>query len=1101
MKKRLFLVVFAATFLLTACEGISGVTDSIPETSIETSVDSSNGGGNSSVGDSSDESFVEHTDGDNNGFCDSCGESVVVTFDVFAVNDLHGKFDDTPGGQPGVDEMSTYFKQQRADNENTIILSSGDMWQGGAVSNLTKGAIMVEWMNEMDFASMTLGNHEYDWGEEYIANNQKLAEFPFLALNIFNTETGKPVEYCQPSVMVKKNGAQIGIIGAIGDVRSSISAYMVEGVEFKVGEELTNLVKAEADKLRAQGADCIIYSIHDTSQTGYDISLSDGYVDIVFEGHSHQAYTVTDTRGVYHVQGGGDNRVGLSHAEIEINTVKNSANVKNAGIVEHSEYVNLADHPVVESLKKKYEKEIAIAYETLGVIEKTLYGDEILNTCAQLYYEAGMEKWGKKSPNIFLGGGYMNVRSPGVINQGAVTYSELIDILPFDNQLVLCSLSGAKLKEAFIDTTKDTYYMYYSEYGETNKNSINLNQTYYIVTDRYTSQYKPNGLTEIEFYDDRTYARDLLAQHIKEGAWGVDWPKVEEKTISEIIELGNALVDNGETAEKYRVSGEIVNIEPIKEGGIIHYGNMTIKDAVGNTLYIYGTYDKNGNVYGDMEIKPQVGDTVTLGGVIKKYVNGTTVKVEMLAATVLEHTVVGNENPTIEYEEITIAQAIEIGETLADNEQTNVNYKVSGEILEIVQTYYGNMTIKDNDGNTLYIYGTYDENGIIYGSMEKQPQVGDTVTIGGVIKKFVKDSAVQIEIINGTFLTNTTDGEQTPVEPQEITIAEAIEIAENKEHDTYTEEKYYVTGKVIAFASTVYGNFYLADQSGAQIYVYGLHDESGNRYDAMTTKPVIGDTVTLLTTVGQYNGIYELKDSVLVEYTDGGVTDINVISVTIPKIMEIGDGMTDNTVTEQFYFLSGTIVEIFDEKNGNMTIEDGEGNKLYLYNLIDDEGKSYENMENSPVVGDTINVYGQIKFHPAGAEGQKIQLYRPILYVGETISFSPITIGEALNIGGELAAGEKTEAYYLLTGTVTEIVNTTDGNMFIQDEEGNKIYLYAPRGASGTTYNQLSYMPQVGDIVSVYGQITNYATAEEGKKIQLSHPVFYSIQANEVENV
>ena len=40
-------------------------------------------------------------------------------------------------------------------------------------ANLTAGLIMTDWMNELDFTAMTLGNHEYDWGEEYIESNDK----------------------------------------------------------------------------------------------------------------------------------------------------------------------------------------------------------------------------------------------------------------------------------------------------------------------------------------------------------------------------------------------------------------------------------------------------------------------------------------------------------------------------------------------------------------------------------------------------------------------------------------------------------------------------------------------------------------------------------------------------------------------------------------------------------------------------------------------------------------------------------------------------------------------------------------------------------------
>ena len=182
-----------------------------------------------------------HTDNDNNGACDLCNESVLVVVDFYNINDLHGKFADT-SEQPGVNEMTTYFKKVRAKDDHVVLLSTGDTWQGSSESNLTGGLLMTDWMNQLDFVAMTLGNHEFDWGTEHIANNAELAEFPFLAINIYSKDTNTLVPYCQPSVMVEADGIQIGIIGAIGDCYSSISSDKVTDIYFKTGSELTALV-------------------------------------------------------------------------------------------------------------------------------------------------------------------------------------------------------------------------------------------------------------------------------------------------------------------------------------------------------------------------------------------------------------------------------------------------------------------------------------------------------------------------------------------------------------------------------------------------------------------------------------------------------------------------------------------------------------------------------------------------------------------------------------------------------------------------------------------------------------------------------------------
>ena len=469
-----------------------------------------------------------HTDDNLDEYCDECGLPVVTTFDFYAINDLHGKFAES-SNTVGVEGLSTYLKASAALDDNPIFLSSGDMWQGGAHSNLTKGLIVTDWMNEMGFASMTLGNHEFDWGEDDVIKNAELAEFPMLAINIYERDTNKQVDYCESSVIVECNGLQVGIIGAIGDNYSSISSDQVEDIYFKTGRELTSLVKAESERLRDEGADIIVYSLHDgygqslsegtisnsALASYYDISLSDGYVDIVFEGHTHRGYTLRDSYGVYHLQNSGDNG-GITHAEIKYNFANDTYEVTQAEHVSANRYSNLDEDAIVDEMLEKYKEQVAKADEVLGVNNTSLNSDALRTILAKLYFEVGEEHFGDKY-DIVLGGGFMTVRSPNYLRSGTLTYADVESILPFENQLVLCSLSGKSLVNRFLKTSNDNYFIYCGEYGNSVKNKINYNATYYIFTDTYTALYAPNNLTIVERYDADVFARDLLAEYIKGG--------------------------------------------------------------------------------------------------------------------------------------------------------------------------------------------------------------------------------------------------------------------------------------------------------------------------------------------------------------------------------------------------------------------------------------------------------------------------------------------------------------------------------------------------------------------------------------------------------
>ena len=498
--------------------------------SVDSNIDNNTASESEKQTDSATLEVEGHADENSDKICDDCGISVVTTFDFYAINDLHGKLV-TSNNTVGVEGLTTYLKQSASKDDNPIFLSSGDMWQGGAQSNLTKGAIVTEWMNYMGFVSMTLGNHEFDWGEEYIENNAEIAKFPFLAINIFEKSTNKQADYCDSSVIVECNGLQVGIIGAIGDCYSSISADKVEDVYFKKGSALTSLVKAEAQKLRAEGADLIVYSLHDGASKNpsgqvisdsalsayYDIALSDGYVDLVFEGHSHVGYTVRDSKNVYHLQNSGDNG-GISHAEIEYNFANGDYSVTQAEHIKSSKYKDVSEDAIVSELLEKYNDDIVKADEEIGKNSVSRNKGALCSTVAKLYFEAGANRWGDKY-DIVLGGGFISVRSPGYLREGNIKYSDLQAILPFDNDIVLCSIKGRDLLKKFINTNNDNYYIHLGEYGNSVKNGIDDNATYYIITDTYTSSYAYNNLTVVEQYDSGVYARDLLAEYIKAGNW------------------------------------------------------------------------------------------------------------------------------------------------------------------------------------------------------------------------------------------------------------------------------------------------------------------------------------------------------------------------------------------------------------------------------------------------------------------------------------------------------------------------------------------------------------------------------------------------------
>ncbi len=701
---------------------------------------------------------AEHTDSDNNGFCDICKESVIVIIDFYAINDLHGRIFDTDN-QPGVDELTTYIENARKTDDHVILIANGDMWQGTSESNLTRGKMMTEWLNDIGVSSMTLGNHEFDWANEYIYSNLALADFPFLAINIYDNATNKRVDFATPSVVVECGNAKVGIIGAIGDCHSSISQDKIKGIDFKIGRELSALIKAESERLRADGCDYVIFTVHDgVAKSGsgtvypseiasfYDVALSNGYIDLVFESHSHHNYILKDTNGVYHIQGGAENDA-LSHVEVKLNYANENSEIQRIENIRSNVYDDCAPDSIVNELKEKYKNEIAKGDEKLGTITRNVSGDELRQLSMDLYLEKGLAKWGDDY-DIVLSGGFVSVRSPGRLYSGEVFYKDIYSLFPFDNSLYLCSISGANLKSKFIYSTNSNYFICMSEYGE----SLNISDsgTYYIITDAYSAFYAPNKLTIVEEYGEDLFARDMLAQYIRNGGYGKEDSNVggtKFTSISEIISKVNSLGINVETNETFLVIGTIID-DPNAT-----YGNCTIRDAEGNTLYVYGLYNSRGTRYDDLVNKPVKGDTIVISGKALLYVNTNNPgepKPEIKNAVIDRY-----------FKTSDVSEALEAGEALADNASTSDYFIIFGKVKGAPNATYGNMTVVDANGDEIYVYGCYDSTGDIrYDSMAVKPEAGDTVVIYGFVKKYVKAGAAPlIEIERGrAFLIYKPDG-------------------------------------------------------------------------------------------------------------------------------------------------------------------------------------------------------------------------------------------------------------------------------------------------------------------------------------------------------
>ena len=316
-----------------------------------------------------------------------------------------------------------------------------------------------------------------------------------------------------------------------------------------------------------------------------------------------------------------------------------------------------------------------------------------------------------------------------------------------------------------------------------------------------------------------------------------------------------------------------------------------------------------------------------------------------------------------------------------------------------------------------------------------------------------------------------------------LSVADAIALGSTKAHNTYTEGKYYVTGKITEIYNTTYGNMKIADSDGNILTIYGTWSADGNtRFDKLVTPPAVGDTVTLYGIIGQYNGTPQLKNGWLraegedIPETPDVPTDEPAADSTlsIADAIALGVSKEHNTYTTGKYYVTGEITEIYNTTYGNMRIKDAAGNILTVYGTYNEDGTvRFDKLDVQPVVGETITVYGIIGQYNGTAQVKNGWIIPA--KEGDPAANTKLSISAAIALGSSKEHNTYTEGKYYVTGEITEIYNTTYGNMRIKDAAGNILTVYGTYDADGTNrYDAMEVKPVAGDTVTVYGIIGQY---------------------------
>ena len=352
-------------------------------------------------------------------------------------------------------------------------------------------------------------------------------------------------------------------------------------------------------------------------------------------------------------------------------------------------------------------------------------------------------------------------------------------------------------------------------------------------------------------------------------------------------------------------------------------------------------------------------------------------------------------------------------------------YRVTGVVTSIVNTTYGNWYLNDGTGE-VYIYGTLDSKGATKNFLSWGLEVGDEITVEGPKTTYngtVELVDVTVVKINKSLIkVDAVDyGENldsVPVEGGEVNIA-------------VTCKGNGINVLVPESAKTWLG-VTAVDNSAGLVTFLARPNEGGDR----------STTVTFVTTDGHKNYSSEATIS-----QKGAI-----IAATVKEFLDAAE-------TSTIYRLSGVITKLYtsDKQNKSFYIQDYSGEVLVY------RAEGFD--ESSAKVGDVVTVTGVRTS------------YKDTPQMGTAKFESLDHVVTEISIADFLESGQN-NAWYRVTGTVTEIANATYGNIYITDGS-HILYIYGCYPGTGATGDARKGVVDaqgihVGDKLTVFGPRSVY---------------------------
>ena len=214
----------------------------------------------------------------------SLEEADIYNIALLGTNDIHGAYfnetiqipnttDSYTSG--GLQYLGKYISIMRNEwGERFAWFDSGDQFQGGIETKLTKGDLITQFYNTMHLTGATIGNHEWDYGLEYLNIRGSSSNFSYIVANVkkgssFNFMTNQVEDMIYQIGKIK-----VGVVGLTTIETPTGTSGNLSDITFL---PYADIIKEHSTKLRKEGANAVVLLAHFGVQC-FKHSVEDKYV-------------------------------------------------------------------------------------------------------------------------------------------------------------------------------------------------------------------------------------------------------------------------------------------------------------------------------------------------------------------------------------------------------------------------------------------------------------------------------------------------------------------------------------------------------------------------------------------------------------------------------------------------------------------------------------------------------------------------------------------------------------------------------------------------------------------------------------------------------